>query len=143
MTLAEFKYHSIRHNLTVARKLIIQLVHINNHLVDTFICSWLSPYFVIGIFIFKKKNTFSEYGVSFISTRHTLNLFHGRLLFLRGLRKSSPTFASLIDKITLCLHMKATNVFETELYVDQINISHLRNQSTLTWIRWTRINLCL
>ena len=33
----------------IASKLFIQLVHNNNHLVDTFICSWLSSYIVVYI----------------------------------------------------------------------------------------------
>ena len=125
------EYHFIRHNLVVASKLHIKLVHNNNHLVDTFICSWLSLNIVVGKFFFKKTHIFPEYDVSLISTRRTIDLLHRRLLFLHGLKKWSPTFASLIAKILLCLHMQTNSVLEIELYVDQINILHLCNQSIL------------
>ena len=44
------------------------------------------------------------------------------------------TFASLIARILLCLHMQTHSVLEIDLYADQINILHLRNQSILSWI---------
>ena len=50
------------------------------------------------------------------------------------------TFASLIPRILLCLHMQTHSVIEIELYADQINILHLRNQSILSWIPRDRIN---
>ena len=50
------------------------------------------------------------------------------------------TFASLIPRILLCLHMQTHSMLEIELYADQINILHLRNQSILSWIPRDRIN---
>ena len=50
------------------------------------------------------------------------------------------TFASLIPRILLCLHMQTHSVLKIDLYADQINILHLRNQSIFSWIPRDRIN---
>ena len=88
------------------------------------------------VYSFSKKNhTFLEYGVSFISTRHTFDLLHGGLLFLHGniclLHWSPGYYCASTCKHIACL---------IELYADQINILHLRNQSILSWIPRNRIN---
>ena len=87
------------------------------------------------IYSFSKKNhTFPEYGVSFITTRRTFDFLHGGLLFLH----SNIYFIDRQDIIVL--HMQTHRVLERELYADQINILHLRNQSILYWIPRNRIN---
>ena len=60
--------------------------------------------------------------------------------FIKDFYFCRATFASLIPGILLCLHMQTHSVIEIELYVDQINILHLRNQSILSWIPRDRIN---
>ena len=60
--------------------------------------------------------------------------------FIKDFYFCIATFASLIAKILLCLHMQTHSVLEIDLYADQINILHLCNQSILSWIPRDRIN---
>ena len=54
-----------------------------HHLISCDDVSNLRTLWLVYSFL-KKNHTFLEYGVSFISTKHTFNLLHGGLLFLHS-----------------------------------------------------------
>ena len=94
-----------------------------------------SSYIVVGIFLFKRKTTHFLNMVCHLSQPDALST-----CFMEDFYFCIATFASLITRILLCLHMQTHSVLEIELYADQINILHLRNQSILSWIPRDRIN---
>ena len=60
--------------------------------------------------------------------------------FMEGFYFCVATFALLIARILLCLHMKTNIVFEIVLYADQISILHLHKKLILSWIPRNKIN---
>ena len=97
----------------------------------------MSPIFVYcGWYIlFQRKTTHFLNMVCHLSQPDALST-----CFMEGFYFCIATFASLIARILLCLHMQTHSVVEIELYADQINILHLRNQSILSWIPRNRIH---
>ena len=108
LSLVEYilEYHLMRHDLVIASKVLIQLVHNNNYLVETFICSWLSSYIVIDIFDIFFLNEKSHISAIWciIDLKHTHALL-ASWRFLHDLKKWLPALSLLIAKILLCLHM--------------------------------------
>ena len=90
------------------------------------------------IFFFWRKTTYFLNMVCHWSQPDTLST-----CFMEGFCFYIATFTPLIARILLCLHMQTNSVFEIVLYADQINILHLHNELTLTWILHNRMNPCL
>ena len=97
LTLAEYilEYYSIRHDLVIVSKLIIQLIHCNNHLVSTFICSWLSSYILVGIFFKEKSHISLMWCVIDLNQTHSQLTSWGHL-FLYGLKMWLSPFVLVI-----------------------------------------------
>ena len=73
---------------------------------------------VVDIFFFKKKTTHFLNMVCHLSQPDALST-----CFMEDFYLCRATFASLVARILLCLHMQTNSVLEIELYADQINIA--------------------
>ena len=85
----------------------------------------MSPIFVhCGWYIlFQRKTTHFLNMVCHLSQLDALST-----CFMKDFYFCIATFASLIARILLYLHMQTHSVLQIELYTNQINILHLRNQ---------------